>query len=308
MGRFIKFIFLGLLIGGFTVLAPKATAIGGVALAFTSGPALAQKGAPPNFIAPQVDLHSQPLFRRAKEANPERYRFAVNKGARFVPTPDGRSFYVLWTPKDFPKAPVRPMIITLHGHASWAFDEFFLWQPYAEERGYGIIALQWWFGGGEATRDYYSPYGMYPIFEQALRDQGIAPGMVLLHGYSRGSANSYALTALDRQHGRFIGLTISNAGGMAQDFPPNVDIFRGRFGAAPFKGVHWVMYCGGKDPHPHRDGCEAMERARALVTRYGATVDLFINDPTGEHGGFHRRPANVNQALDVFDKVIKRGT
>lgn len=49
---------------------------------------------------------------------------------------------------------------------------------------------------------------------------------------------------------------------MAQDFPPNVDIFNGKFGATPFKGVHWVMYCGSKDPNPDRDGCQAMQAAR----------------------------------------------
>ncbi|MCX7934115.1 MAG: hypothetical protein N3A66_02525, partial [Planctomycetota bacterium] len=217
---------------------------------------------------------------------------------------DGRSFYVLWTPQGFDQAKLRPMIITLHGHASWAFDEFLLWHPYAEQRGYGIMALQWWFGGGEAAEDYYSPYEMYPIFEQALRAQAIKPGAALLHGFSRGAANSYALTALDRQHGHFIGLTISNAGGMAKDFPPNVDIIEGRFGREPFKGAHWAMYCGAKDPNPERDGYKAMQAARELVTRYGATVDLFIHDAEGEHGGFHRNPANVNKALDLFDRLL----
>lgn len=252
----------------------------------------------------RVDLDSQPLFKQARQANPERYEFAVEQGAQFAPTPDGKSFYVLWTPPGFSKAQLRPMIITLHGHASWAFDEFFLWYPYAEQRGYGIMALQWWFGGGEAIHDYYLPQEMYPVFERVLLDLAIAPGTALLHGFSRGSANSYALTALDRQQRQFIGLTISNAGGLARDFAPNLDILNGRFGAMPFQGAHWVMYCGGQDPNPDRDGCQAMQAARDVVTGYGAIVDLFIQDPTGDHGGFQRNPANVNQALDVFDRLI----
>jgi len=289
-----------------TTLPGKVSPQVATAVIVTSRPTVVPKVNRPTVIPVQVDLNLQPLFKQAKEADPDRYRFAVDKGARFVPTPDGRSFYVLWTPKDFDKAQLRPMIITLHGHASWAFDEFFLWQPYAEQRGYGIIALQWWFGGGEAINDYYLPREMYPIFEQALTNQAIEPGKVLLHGFSRGSANSYALTALDRQSSQFFGLTISNAGGMAKDFPPNVNILKGGFGATPFKGAHWVMYCGGKDPNPDRDGCAAMQAARELVTRYGAIVDLLIQDPTGDHGGFHCNPANVNKALDVFHELIGR--
>ncbi|MDO8736162.1 MAG: hypothetical protein Q7K29_03665 [Thermoleophilia bacterium] len=253
-----------------------------------------------------IDLNQLPLFIQAKTAVPERYDFAVAQGAQFVPTSDGRSFYVLWTPKDFASASLRPMIVTLHGHGSWALDEFYLWQPYAEQRGYGIIALQWWFGGGEAVSDYYAPDEISDIFEKELTNQKIEPGKALFHGFSRGSANSYVVTALDREGSRFFGLTISNSGGMVSNYPPNIEIINGRFGAAPFSGAHWVMYCGEKDQNPARDGCSAMQAARETVTGLGATVDLFIDDPAGGHGGFHRNPANVNQALDVFDQLIGR--
>lgn len=221
-----------------------------------------------------------------------------------MPTPDGKSFYIIWTPKDFDAASLRPMIVTLHGHGGWAFDGFHVWQAYAEQRGYGLMALQWWFGGGDATSDYYSPGEMYSIFEKELSNQRIEPGTALLHGFSRGSANSYAVTALDRQGSRFFGLTLANSGGMMKDYPPNTEIFNGRFGAAPFRDTHWVMYCGEKDPNPSRDGCAAMQAARDSVTGLGGIVDLFIDDPTGDHGGFHQNPANVEQALDVFDRLI----
>lgn len=252
------------------------------------------------------DINSLPLFNQAKAADPERYQFAVDKGAQFIPTSDGKSFYVLWTPTDFDKAVIRPMIVTLHGHSSWAFDEFYLWQQYAEGRGYGIIALQWWFGGGEATTDYYTPQQIYPIFENELNNNQIEAGKVLFHGFSRGSANSYAVTALDRQNTKFFLLTISNASGAMTDYPPNIDIINGIFGEKPFTDAHWVMYCGGKDPNPDRDGCPAMMAARDFVTGYGATVDLLIEDTNGDHGGFHQNSANVNAALDWFAKLLNR--
>jgi hypothetical protein len=33
-------------------------------------------------------------------------------------------------------------------------------------------------------------------------------------------------------------------------------------------------------------------------------VDLLIEDPKGDHGGFHRNPENMKAALDVFEKLL----
>ncbi|MBI5350426.1 MAG: hypothetical protein HZB77_14105 [Chloroflexi bacterium] len=247
-----------------------------------------------------------PLFQKGMKESADRYKFAVQQGAKFVTTPDSKSFYVLWYPSGSSESSRPPMIVTLHGHGSWAFDEFYLWQPYAAKRGYGIIALQWWFGGGETTNDYYQPQEIYRIFDTALREQKIKAGTVLFHGFSRGSANSYGVTALDRDSkNNYFALTISNAGKASSDFPINGEIAQGKFGAKPFTNTHWVMVCGMKDPNPDRDGCIGMEEARKWVTQYGGAVDLFIQDPNGDHGAFHRNPNNVNAALDVFDKILK---
>ena len=93
------------------------------------------------------------IFQTAMEKDAQRYQFALDHGARFVTAPDARAFYIIWYPPGASAAEPPPMIATIHGHGSYAFDEFFLWQPYAQERGYGIIALQWWFGTGEKMGD-----------------------------------------------------------------------------------------------------------------------------------------------------------
>ena len=127
----------------------------------------------------------------------------------------------------------------------------------------------------------------------------------MLHGFSRGSANIYAITALDRDtRQNFFGLTIANAGMASPDFPPNLEITSGKFGNAAFAGTHWVMYCGEHDPNPNRDGCPAMRQTRDWVTKFGGTVDLLIEDKNGYHGGFHRNPVNVTAALDVFARLL----
>lgn len=253
---------------------------------------------------PVYDPSSLPLLTQAKAATPQRYQFALDHGAQILANPDGRSFSVLWYPSQTNTGTKAPMIVTLHGHGSWAFDEFFLWQPYAAARGYGILALQWWFGGGESSSDYYTPSELYPISECTLRAQQIQPGKALIHGFSRGSAVIYALTALDRINEKFFSLTIANAGGASQDYPPNADIASGKFGLTPFTGTHWVLFCGARDPNPDRDGCPAMHHSRDWVTQLGGTVDLLIEDVNAGHGGFHMTPVHVNESLDVFARLL----
>ena len=262
---------------------------------------------PPRDVpARATNLQDQPLFIQASKAAPDRYKFAVDNKAQFLSTPDGRSFCVLWYPDGTSPDNPPPMIVTLHGHASWALDEFFLWQPYAAKRKFGILALQWWFGKGETPNDYYVPQDMYRIIDAVLRRQNIPRQSVLVHGFSRGSANIFGLTALDRaSRNHFFLLTVANAGKAGRDFPINQEIDRGAFGQRPFEGTHWVTCAGAHDPHPDRDGVQGMRDARDWVTRHGGTVELSIEDANGDHGCFHRNPANVEAALDVFQRLLK---
>ncbi len=241
------------------------------------------------------------LLNQAKAAHPDRYAFALQHKAQIFPTPDGQSFYVLWVPK-----PNSPIIVTLHGHASWALDEFFLWQRFAEKHGYGILAIQWWFGQGEEISDYYTPEGIYPMIQSTLRELGVTPGRAVLHGFSRGAANTYAIASLDvRSNTHLFGACIANAGGASPDYPLYRDITFGKFGFKAFEQTHWILYCGGRDDHPERDGCEAMHNTQEWLERFGGKVDLFMEDPDGDHGGFHRNPKNIEAALEVCDRLVK---
>lgn len=248
-----------------------------------------------------------PLLEQARRADPKRYEYAEKEGARVVWTADRRSFYLLWYPPGVRAESRPPMIATLHGHGSWAFDEFFLWHRFAKERGFGIVALQWWLGQGERSQDYLAPNEIYRVFDDAFRAEKISPGSVLFHGFSRGAANSYPVVAFDRDTGNgYFALCIANAGMPGPDFPPNVEIERGRFGATPLAGSHWFLYAGAKDAHPERDGIEGMRAARRWIERFGGVVDVALEDPDGDHGGFHRNPKNVNAALDQFEKRLGR--
>ncbi|HBC87656.1 MAG TPA: hypothetical protein DCZ94_11925 [Lentisphaeria bacterium] len=245
-----------------------------------------------------------PLFIKAREASAERYKFAAGKGAQILPTPDGRSFYILWFPKGTSSKNPPPMIFTLHGHGSWAFDEFFLWQPHIAKAGYGIVALQWWFGEGEKPNDYYLPREIVHNMAKILGVQNIAKRSVLAHGFSRGSANIYGVTALDNKTDKFIFMTIANAGKAGDDFPINREIENGLLGPQPLKDTLWITYAGANDPHPDRDGIAGMRKAQDWIKRYGGSIVSAIEDAKGDHGGFHRNPANVENALDTFKRSL----
>ncbi len=263
----------------------------------------------PTIAPPSTAVTSswEALLQQAQTANPKRYQYAVEQNAQILPTSDGKSFYVLWLPEGSDSSNPPPIIVDLHGHGGWAFDGFFLWHSYAKERGFGILALQWWFGGGENMTDYYLPDEMDPLIGNILLENHVHPQTALLHGFSRGSTNIYGITALDRASGNnFFLLTIANAGGAAGDFSINQSIVNGAFGSQPFAQTHWVMVCGMNDPNPDRDGCPAMRKTRDWVTQYGGAVDLLIEDPNGDHGAFHLNPENVNAALDVFAHLLEQ--
>ncbi len=255
-------------------------------LALASGAVMAQGPAMPA-------RDSDELLARAA-ANSRRLPQANSLGVRTERTRDGRGFALLWRPDGEP----RGWIVTLHGSGSWAHDEIVLWQPFARQRQLGIIALQWWFGGGQMNDDYYAPPAIRRELEAVMATVGARADNSVLHGFSRGAANLYGIVALDAGTPRpLFRHVIANAGGMSPDFPMNRDVEHGRFGRSPYAGTRWWLYCGAGDNNPDRDGCPAMRRSQTWLKEKGATAELS-EDPGGDHGGFHRRGQNVERALD----------
>lgn len=262
-----------------------------------------------SFISPvfAADIPNHPLLEQAKKANPERFNYALQNGVKIELTPDGKTFFLLWYPGGkVPGKPI-PMMTGLHGHGSWAFDEFFLWHDTLEKRGYGFFAIQWWLGGGEKMEDYLRPQEIYKILDQTFHQEGVLPGTVLFHGFSRGAANTYPVAALDTHTGnRYFKLIIANSGKANANYPPVQEIIRGTYGEKPFEGTHWVTFAGGCDPNPNRDGVQGMREAGKFIEEYGGTVDLAIEDPNSGHGGFHRNPKNMEKTLDLFDQSLSK--
>ncbi len=251
-----------------------------------------------------AELPHHSLIEQAQQEEAPRVRYALEHGAEVGLTADGKSYYLLWFPEGSDAQHPPPMITTLHGHEGCAFVDFYVWHQFLKPRGYGLLAIQWWLGTGEGIHDYLLPQEIYRVIDDVFRGLQIRPGAAMLHGFSRGAANIYAVAAMDRSlHKEYFSLFVANAGKANSDYPPTREIEQGRFGDQPLAGSQWVTYGGGQDPHPDRSGIVGMRDAGAWIQQYGGTVALAIEDPNGDHGGFHRNPRNCALALDVFDRL-----
>lgn len=213
------------------------------------------------------------------------------------PTTDGKSFFMVWKPAEHP----AKWIVSLHGSHGFATDDLAIWHSQLEARKVGLICLQWWMGSGDSTSDYYTPEQSYREIQNLLRKLDIPKGKVMLHGFSRGAANSYAIMALDAGTGsHYFSLAVASSGGVGVNYPPNKAIQNGSYGDQPLKGTKWITCAGATDPNPDRDGITGMRKAGQWLKEQSATVLEQIEDPTEGHGALQRNPKNARHVLDSF--------
>lgn len=268
------------------------------ALALAVGTLLGGCGSSSSASRPKA--HESATLAVARHHDQAAYRAALRHGGKVVPFRHGGSFSVVLAPRRRPAT----AIVTLHGYKSTAFEQFESWYPYAARRGWGLIAVQWR-TGFTRTAFSYSPETIYAEVARRLEHDRIGRHRALLHGYSSGGIRTYGITALDSRSHRFFGVSIANAGAALSSFPLRSEIVGERLGAKPLAGSRWVLYCGGRDPHPTYTGCPVMRASAAFVTRYGGEVLRLIVDPHAGHAGFLEHAANVELALREFGTVLR---
>jgi len=256
-----------------------------------------------NALAQPLSSVAQTLYDTTFNQDVFRGNYALSNGATFHSSPDSSSFYLQWFPNSSTQPDTLPMIVTCHGSEGKVFDEFFLWHPYAVANSCGIIAVQWY--NPDSTVWFNDPYlkdtTIYNTIESALSSLGYPSGKALFHGFSRGSARSYAINLYDVLSGNnYFCTTISNAGSAEPAYPLYHDIDLGMYGPTPFLGKHWALYCGELDPNSLLSGCLGMSNTKNWLMAKGADVDIFIQDPSGLHGGFHMNSANVDSVLAYY--------
>lgn len=241
--------------------------------------------------------HAAELYQKAQSG--KWFADAAKLKPDILPTSDGQSFLVVWKATKKPKH----WIVSLHGSDGFATDDLAVWHPHLKNRDVGVMCVQWWLGSGDKVTSYYTPEQIYREIDNALQKLGVEPGTAMLHGFSRGSANSYAVMALDAGRGRrFFSLAVASSGGVGLDYPPTRAILDGIYGKSPLKGTRWVTSAGGHDPHPDRDGIPGMRRAAAWLKKQGAIVLDAIEDPDQGHGALVLNAKNARRVLDLFFK------
>ncbi|TND07448.1 MAG: hypothetical protein FD123_3226 [Bacteroidetes bacterium] len=234
----------------------------------------------------QLPPAAQALYDSAWAQDSLIVQYAINNGAQIIATPDSNSFYVQWFPVgSTPNA--TPLVVSLHGSDGYAFHEFFSWHARAQLHGCGVIALQWYRPDHSFPYDYFPDDTLYRYIDSALTGISYPSGKALLHGFSRGSARSYAVVFNDIQSGKnYFCTTISNAGGAELTYPLYTQIDTGLYGPNVFAGKRWNLFCGGQDTNPTQSGCIGMTNTQAWLQGQGATVDIFIQDSALGHNGF----------------------
>lgn len=252
------------------------------------------------FASAQVNLagHAAALFKKAEASR--FYSTVARLKPEVLPTTDGESFLIVWRSAGGTTAPKR-WIVSLPGSHGFATDDLAIWSPHLRGRDIGLVCVQWWLGRDNPRDAYYAPEQVYREIDLALQKLGARPGTVMLHGFSRGSANSYAIAALDAGRGRrYFALNVASSGGVGLDYPPTRAIAGGAFGDRPLQGTRWITCAGGRDPQPERDGIPGMRRTAAWLKEQGATVVESIEDPASGHGALVINPKNAKRVLDAF--------
>ena len=236
------------------------------------------------------------LFKQAQAG--KHYATAAKLQPEILPTSDGQSFLVVWRAAGGTNAPPR-WIVSLPGSHGFATDDLAIWSPHLQGRDVGLVCVQWWLGQGDDTASYYRPEQIYREVDLALQKLGVKPGAVMLHGFSRGAANSHAIAALDAGRGKnYFALNVASSGGVALDYPPTRAILNGRYGDHPLRGTRWITAAGAKDTE--RDGIAAMRRTAEWLKEQGAIVLERIEDPDLGHGALVLNPRHAARVLDVF--------
>ncbi len=229
-----------------------------------------------------------------------------------VTSADGKAGFVYGAPAGQNNKETKRIIVSLPGHSTTAADGYEAWKLHLASLNGGSYALaefDWWDGTGNETANYYDPVDATEQMRSFLKEQGYtSKDIVVLHGFSRGSANTYAVIANDQKSGSpMIDAAISNAGKYQKGFPFFKD------GTQPtiaefdkyYKNFPWVLVCGGKDPEPELNGCEGMTETKTFLEAHKVNLLALLTDADQGHGVFHLSDKQLpKQAIDLIEAAL----
>lgn len=225
-----------------------------------------------------------------------------------IPTSEGAHYILYGEPAGQNNKVVKKIIFSLPGHGSIAEQDYDAWKSQLIVNGnYALASVNWWDGKGETLQNYYSPKQVVKEIQYFLTQKNYKKvDLVILEGFSRGSANTYPVVMYDIASGQpVIDGVISASGKYQSDFAVTPELLNQNNGQV-FADIPWILVCGEKDPNPTLDGCEGMQETQTFLESKGAKVLALLKDPNGSHGSFHKSPLKLaEKALSTFDGYFK---
>ncbi|MBK9478539.1 MAG: T9SS type A sorting domain-containing protein [Bacteroidetes bacterium] len=254
----------------------------------------------------QLSSVAQAIYDSCNVYNPLNVSYAINNGVQVISTPDSSSFYLQWFPPGaIPNS--TPLIVTLHGSKGNAFNEFKSWHTSALSHNCGIIALQYnkYTNVFNYLIGYFHDDTIYNYLDAALMNIAYPSNKALLHGFSLGSARTYAVIYNDIQSGKnYFCTTISNAGKIDLTYP----LYNSINGIQNvFIGKHWNLFCGPPEPPYTGGACDGLNFTQNWLISKGAIVDIYIQDSLLGHNGFQQtisepyKDTMLNKYLECYN-------
>lgn len=251
----------------------------------------------------QLPPIAQALYTQFYNTNTVVAQSCISNGAQVKASADGKTFYLQWFPAGTTPS-ATPVMVSLHGSGSNAFNAMSKWFSSLSSHSVGLIAFQWYLGpSASPPNDYFGDTTLYTYIDTALKRIKYPSNKAMYHGFSRGSARSYAIQFLDvyPPNGKnYFCMIVSNAG-KPDSLYPFYQSINGGSNHTFCSGKRWAMYCGAADPNPARDGCPGMTSAKNnWVAANGGTVGLFIQDPVLGHSGLMDTPGLQDSILEYY--------
>lgn len=209
-----------------------------------------------------------------------------------------------WAPAAWPRQSNRVVLVALHGTDGYPEAAWNDWFPTLEARDMAFIGVSYLEGGV-----YDDATVAWQRIRAALDSMGAPCGMNLtvhLTGFSRGSAQSFGVAALDRaDRGPINGvLAVSGSwrpGGMMIPELRAIDA-----DSKSMAGVRIWGWCGTADDTQGFWMCDGMTMALAWVRNHGGTAAPLYSSTGLGHGGFSSDPAAVDAGVDwLFSQPLR---
>ncbi len=259
-----------------------------------------------NTLLAQLSVDAQRIYDSCIANNPGNVNYALSNGVQVISTPDSNSFYLQWFPSGATPN-TTPLLVTLHGSKGNAFNEFKSWHTSAQSHNCGIIAIQ--YNKYTNILDYLNGYfhddTIYRYIDSALSHISYPSNKALLHGFSLGSARTYAVVYNDIQSGKnYFCTSISNAGKIDLTYPlyAGLDTL-----SNVFAGKHWNLFCGPPETIIAGDSCGGLDFTQSWLQGKGAIIDIYIKNPSLGHNGFQQpqsepyKDTMLNKYLECYN-------